>query len=86
VVVRETDPPEPELSISPVSISRAPRLELLSAMTGTVAAELGDWGVLLALPASKLVLLLLVSAEDAAPFSIVSGEVRQGLEKNANAR
>jgi hypothetical protein len=55
-------------------------------MTGTVAAELGDWGVLLALPASKLVLLLLVSAEDAAPFSIVSGEVRQGLEKNANAR
>jgi hypothetical protein len=43
VVVRETDdPPDPELSISPPSMSKVPRLELLSAMTGTVAVAAPD--------------------------------------------
>lgn len=91
MVVRDIDPPDPELSISPPSMSRAPRLELLSAMMGMVAA--GDdpgndavSGGLLRSLASKLVLLRVL--EDDRPSLSVGSvlEERQGLEKNANAR
>jgi hypothetical protein len=92
VVVRETDPPEPdELSISPPSMSRVPRLELLSAMTGTVAVvscrgEDDAWRVFLRVPASRFVSLLVFEVDGLSFSIVVSGEERQGLEKNANAR
>ena len=89
VLVRGTpDPPEPELSISPPSMSNA-RLPLRSAMTGTVAgAKDGDrgddWRGLLVVPGAIFVLLLVL--EDGRVSSSAAGEERQnGREKNVNA-